>query len=176
MTANVYELRKSDVPQVVQATTELKTGALMELSAVLGALAAGAAPALVQELAQFGCSMGVALQMLDDVGGIVSERRRQKGHEDLQLARPTWPWAWLSAELPAAAFEELRRLGREVEQREQHPELLASRVREQLHGSGRLRIRRHVQQTCARLEGVCGRQPALRALRAQLRRMEQSYG
>jgi hypothetical protein len=78
--------------------------------------------------------------------------------------------------LSPAAFEELRQLGREVEQRDRHPELLASRVREQLHGSGRLRIRRHVQHACARLETVCGRQPALKAVRAQLRRLEQSYG
>jgi geranylgeranyl pyrophosphate synthase len=148
----------------------------MELCAVLGGLAAGAPPALVRELAQFGRSMGVALQMLDDVGGIVSERRCHKGHEDLMLARPTWPWAWLSAELSESAFEELRQLGREVEQRERHPELLASRVREHLHGSGRLRIRRHVQHACSRLEAICGRRPALKALRVQLRRMEQSYG
>jgi geranylgeranyl pyrophosphate synthase len=176
LTSNVYQLPQRELAGVVLASAELKTGALMELSAALGALAAGAPPALVSELAQFGCSMGVALQMLDDVGGIVSERRCHKGHEDLVLARPTWPWAWLSAELPPAAFEDLRRLGREVERREQHPELLASRVREQLHGSGRLRIRRQVQQSCARLEAVCGRQPALKAVRSQLRRMEQSYG
>lgn len=176
LTSNVYQLLQPELAAVVLASAELKTGALMELSAVLGALAAGASAPLVRELGQFGRSMGVALQMLDDVGGIVSERRCHKGHEDLVLARPTWPWAWLSAELSPAAFEELRQLGREVEQRDRHPELLASRVREQLHGSGRLRIRRHIQHACTRLEAVCGRQPALRGLRSQLRRLEQSYG
>lgn len=175
LTSNAYRIPKAELPRLVLASAELKSGALMQLSAVLGALGAGATPALVNELAHFGRSMGVALQMLDDVGGIVSERRCHKGHEDLLLARPTWPWAWLSAELPEADFEQLRQLGREVEQRELHPELLASRVRELLHGSGPLRVRRHVQQAFARLEASVGHRPALRALRSQLRRMEKSY-
>ena len=171
LTSNVYR-----IPRAELASAELKTGALMELSAVLGGLGAGATPALVDELAHFGRSMGVALQMLDDVGGIVSEQRCHKGHEDLLLARPTWPWAWLSAELPEASFEQLRQRGRQVEQRELHPEQLACRVREALHGSGRLRVRRQVQQAFARLEASVGRQPVLKALRSQLRRMEKSYG
>jgi len=175
LTSNVYRIPQAELAGVVLASAELKTGALLELSAALGALGAGAAPPLVDELAHFGRSMGVALQMLDDVGGIISERRCHKGHEDLMLARPTWPWAWLSTELPEAEFEQLRELGREVEQREQHPELLASRLRELLHGSGRLRVRRRVHQAVVRLEASVGRRPALQALRAQLRRMEQSY-
>jgi geranylgeranyl pyrophosphate synthase len=175
LTANVYQLRASEVSGVVLATAELKTGALMELAAVLGALAAGAAPALVNELGCFGRALGVTLQMLDDVGGIVSQRRCHKGHEDLLLGRPTWPWAWLSTELSVAHFEELRQAGREIVQSQLHPEIVALRLRALLRGSGRVRVRRHMQQAFAQLEAALGPRAALEDLRAQLQRMEKSY-
>jgi geranylgeranyl pyrophosphate synthase len=176
LTANVYELHQRDVSNVVLATAELKTGALMELSAVLGALAADAAPDRVDEFARFGREVGVALQMLDDVGGLVSEKRCHKGHEDLLLGRPTWPWAWLCDELSAARHGELAALGREVAARKLHPEVLARLLRGHLRGSGRVRIRRHIHVAFARLEKVTGASPALSALRGELHRMEKSYG
>jgi geranylgeranyl pyrophosphate synthase len=176
LTANVYELPQVDVPKVVLATSELKTGALMELSAVLGALAAEAAPSLVSEFARFGREVGVALQMLDDVGGLVSEKRCHKGHEDLLLGRPTWPWAWLCTELPAERHAELSALGVDVAACRLHPEVLARRLRGHLRGSGRVRVRRHIHVAFARLEKVTGASPALSALRAELHRMEKSYG
>ena len=175
LTTNVYELRQEEVPSVVLATTELKTGALMELSAVLGAVAAGARQALVDELGSFGRSMGVALQMLDDVGGLVSEKRCHKGHEDLLLGRPTWPWAWLCAELPRQQLEELQKQGLAVAARRLHPEILARLLQKHLRGSGRVRVRGHIQRAFARLESVTGPSPALTQLRAQLQRMEKSY-
>jgi len=176
LTVDVYQLRPSEVPGVVQAAAELKTGALMELAAVLGAVAAGAAPALVNELAGFGRALGVTLQMLDDVGGLVSERLCHKGHEDLCLGRPTWPWAWLSAELPASRFEELRQQGREIRRSQLHPEVVARQIRAELRGSGRVRVRRQIRQAFGRLEAAVGPGAALQDLRAQLQRMEKSYG
>jgi geranylgeranyl pyrophosphate synthase len=175
LTANLYGLPQRAVPAMVRATTELKTGALMELSAVLGALAAGAAPTLAGEFACFGREVGVALQMLDDVGGLLSEKRCHKGHEDLLLGRPTWPWAWLALELPAQRYAELAAVGDQVAARRHHPELLARQLRAQLRGSGRVRIRRHLHAAFARLEGAAGASPTLSALRAELQRMEKSY-
>lgn len=175
LSANVYQIRASEVPGVVQAAAELKTGALMELAAVLGAVAGGAAPGLVSEFACFGRALGVTLQMLDDVGGLVSQRRCHKGHEDLVLGRPTWPWAWLSTELSAPRFEELRQQGREIEQNQLHPEVVAQQLRGLLRGSGRVRVRRHLQESFARLEAAVGPSAALEDLRAQLQRMEKSY-
>lgn len=175
LTANVYELRQADVPQVVRATTELKTGALMELAAALGAIAAGATPELITEFARFGREMGVVLQMLDDVGGLTSEKRCHKGHEDLLLGRPTWPWAWLCAELPAERHGELVALGAEVSSRRTHPEVLARALRSHLRGSDRVRVRRYIHAAFARLEGITGASPALTSLRADLGRMEKSY-
>lgn len=95
-------LTMRDVPAVVAATTRLKTGALCRFATELGALAAHAASgadgthAIAQraQIATFGERVGIALQMLDDLGSIVS--RRDKAHEDLAHGRPTWPWAWLA--------------------------------------------------------------------------------
>jgi geranylgeranyl pyrophosphate synthase len=174
LTGNIYASAQRDAPALVRATAELKTGALMELAAALGALAAGAAPALTDDLARFGREMGVALQMLDDVGGLLSEKCYHKGHEDLLLGRPTWPWAWLALELRPERYAELMALGSQVAAQRQHPELLARQLRAELHGSGRVRIRRHLHAAFARLERAAGASPALSALHAELQRMEKS--
>lgn len=175
LSANVYELRQEELASVVRTTAELKTGALLEFAAVLGAVAAGAAPALVDELGRFGREMGVALQMLDDLSGLLSERRCHKGHEDLLLGRPTWPWAWLSSELSAERHERLRAMGEQVVARRLHPELLARALRAELRGSGRVRVRRHLHGAFARLEEAAGSAEALKELRAELQRLEKSY-
>lgn len=175
LSANVYELRQDELSGVVRTTAELKTGALLEFAAVLGAVAAGAAPARVEELARFGREMGVALQMLDDLSGLLSERRCHKGHEDLLLGRPTWPWAWLGSELKAEPYERLRAMGEQVAGRRLHPELLARALRAELRGSGRVRVRRHLHAAFARLEEAAGSADALKELRAELQRLEKSY-
>jgi geranylgeranyl pyrophosphate synthase len=176
LTANVYRLPQRDVARVVQATTELKTGALMELSAALGALAAEAEPPLISALSRFGREVGVALQMLDDVGGLLSEKRQHKGHEDLVLGRPTWPWAWLCADLSAPRHAELVTLGLGVSERRLEPEVLARLMRGHLRGSGRMRVRRQLHAAFTRLEAVVPPTAPLEALRAELGRMEKSYG
>lgn len=176
LTANVCDLGQAELPSVVAAAAELKTGALMELACLLGAVAAGASAEVMDELAQFGRNVGVALQMLDDVGGLVSEKRCHKGHEDLLLGRPTWPWAWLASELPRERFEELQRLAERVQRVELHPEVLARLLLRELRGSGRVRVRRHVHAAFARLESAAPNPAALSDLRAELARLERSYG
>lgn len=175
LTANVGELSAGDIPGVVQATAELKTGALMELAALLGAVAAGAKHEVVTALAGFGRDVGVALQMLDDVGGLLSEKRCHKGHEDLLLGRPTWPWAWLAGELSRERFGELQRLALRVQRREIHPELVARLLRKELRGSGRMRVRRHIYGACARLGASAPNSRALEELGEQLAQLEKSY-
>lgn len=176
LTVNVLGVEPAELPRVVLAISELKTGALMELSTALGAIGAGAHGELAAELPRFGRRVGVALQMLDDVGGLVSEKRCHKGHEDLLLGRPTWPWAWLAPELPRERYQELLALSREVQQRSEHPERLARALRRHLRGSGRVRIRRYLHETFAPLEPLVRSPEALAALRGELARMEKSYG
>lgn len=108
--AKVHDLEPSAIGDVVRETTRLKTAALMELSAVLGATAARAQPRRIEILARFGNTFGVALQMLDDASSLLAASRRHKGLEDILLGRATWVWAWAAEEQSLAELRELQRL------------------------------------------------------------------
>jgi geranylgeranyl pyrophosphate synthase len=107
---SVGDLPQSRVHAAVLATTQLKTATLLEASCAIGAIAAHASPEIERALGTFGREVGIALQMFDDLSSIVSPARRAKGHEDLALLRPTWPWAWLAESMDPARFEDLQRL------------------------------------------------------------------
>jgi geranylgeranyl pyrophosphate synthase len=102
------------VPAIVSATTDLKTGTLMGLAAAMGARCAGATEDTVEHTRAFGSRVGFGLQMLDDWSGIHNHERRDKGIEDLHLARPTWPWAWLSEHTDQVSYADLARRVRDA--------------------------------------------------------------
>lgn len=176
LSSTVAETPQDRMPQVVEATSELKTGALMELAALIGAVAARGNQEVTGALSEFGRCVGVILQMLDDASGLLSERRCHKGHEDLVLGRPTWPWAWLARDLSSQRYAGLCEQSAKVVRGDQHPELLARALRAELRGSARVRVRRYVHQVCERLEAAVGPSPSVATARQQLHRMEKSYG
>jgi geranylgeranyl pyrophosphate synthase len=108
LSVRVDRLDQAEVPTVVRAITRLKTGGLLGFATGLGALAAGASEQRVEAIAAFGRELGVGLQMLDDVSGVLNLARRHKAAEDLRHGRATWIWAWLAAELEPAAYALLR--------------------------------------------------------------------
>ncbi len=175
LTVRMGRLSQSEVPAVVAETTRLKTGALMGLAAVVPAVAAGASQRLTLALGRFGESLGVALQMLDDLGGLTSERRCHKGHEDLLLGRPTWPWAWLARELTAISYLRLQQKAREVEARDAHPETLVREMRKALEPRAKRRVSQHLVRTLRllpkELPGVHG----VQELQRELERLMASY-
>ncbi len=207
----VVSLEQPEVPHVVTTTTRLKTGALTELAAVLGAEAVGAPAHKVEAMARFGRELGEGLQMLDDLGGLTSAARRHKGYEDLCQARPTWPWAWAASTSSAAAFTELRaraqalyerasrspvavpaeasaeRGGAEVARAARAPsgyaedcvemcEALSQTLRELIGDTGRARAQARLHLSLAVLHDALGPSPALQAVEAEVRRLEESYG
>jgi geranylgeranyl pyrophosphate synthase len=174
--AKLGSLTQREVPDVVSVSTRLKTGSLLELSAELGAAAAGATSELRREFATFGRSYGVALQMLDDVSGLFDERRAHKGHEDLLNGRPTWPWAWLATRLDEVSYSRLQHRARETERRELHPEVLAKALRKELGRKPYRTIHDHLGQALARLERYVGSRRALDPLVDEIERLEQAYG
>lgn len=176
LTAKIDQLPQAQVEQVVQASTRLKTGALMGFAAALGAIAAQASTSSVDSLAKFGMQLGVGLQMLDDVGGLLNDKRWQKGEEDLMLGRPTWPWAWLAHDLPGSDYARLRSLAQEVREGRAKPETLAPQLRRALQGSGRVRVRRHLQQAFSGLSNSFGNSAELGLIESETQRLEKSYG
>jgi geranylgeranyl pyrophosphate synthase len=163
---------------VVSMTTQLKTASLMELAAIMGALAAGGTEPVVAALGACGRELGIGLQMLDDLGGL-GAARRHKGREDLRLLRPTWPWAWLAEDDPARVPELLRHLqGARADTESAHAAL--DRVCDALAGAvgerGRARARAHLGAARQRLTAAVGPSDALDALNRDLARWAESHG
>ncbi|MBT8494323.1 MAG: polyprenyl synthetase family protein [Deltaproteobacteria bacterium] len=174
LSARVFELGARDLPGVVAATTRLKTGSLMEFAARLGASAAGGDRKTTALLSKFGRELGCALQMLDDVGGLMAKSRRAKGNEDLRLARPTWPWSWLAEDADEVTFAKLHGDARAVFDGSD-PELVAAPLRELLGQSGPAKVKHHLQRALAGLEEEFPGAPALTSIHREVSRLERSY-
>jgi geranylgeranyl pyrophosphate synthase len=175
LAVKVHELPQHEVAAVVTATTTLKTGSLVEYAAVLGASAAGAPPSLVAALAGFGRELGVALQMLDDLGAVAVDARADKAREDLRAARPTWPWAWLAERIDQVSFAKLQLEAREVARGADSGPLIAE-LRAAVAAHGRDAARRRLGDALDGLRRKVGEGPVLAALEDELSRLEASYG
>jgi geranylgeranyl pyrophosphate synthase len=167
---------------VVSATTRLKTAALCQLAAELGALAAGAPDPITAATRRFAGTVGTGLQMLDDLGSLTCATRRAKGREDLCAGRPTWPWAWL-AQHHALAWPRLAAMSRGIAggevgeaQIEGQVDALAGALVEHTASVGRACIRHTLDTGLAALIATVGDNRTTHMVAAELRRMEDSYG
>lgn len=170
----VDQLPQRDVGAVAATISTLKTGGLLGLGTALGALAAGASPPRVDAVAELGRALGVALQMLDDVSGIVNVARRHKALEDLQHGRVTWLWAILAEELDGAAYAGRLRELRGVTDGGA-ADALVERLRFQAGGGAVRRAREHVQRAVSRLACTLGAGAWRDEVLAQFARLERSY-
>jgi geranylgeranyl pyrophosphate synthase len=155
LSVRVDQLEQADVPTVVRAITRLKTGGLLGFATALGATAAGATKARVDAIAAFGSELGVGLQMLDDVSGVLNLARRHKATEDLRNGRATWLWAWLAEELEPAAYTALRAEISAV-LAGSASEALLERMRFRIGTIGVRRAREHVRRAVVELGRVIG--------------------
>ena len=89
--------------ETVDAISSLKTGVLVELAVTMGCFAANEFGVLHSAMTSFGCQIGVALQMrndLEELRQFVQARPAESAmmgcvrDDDLRHARVTWPWAW----------------------------------------------------------------------------------
>jgi geranylgeranyl pyrophosphate synthase len=171
----VAELDRHDVAAVVAASTGLRTASLTELAAALGALAAGADAESVSALAAIGREVGVGLQQLDDLGGLASPARRQKGLEDLRLGRPTWPWAWAAERESEDRFARLQAQAGAV-LAGADPEPLRAELIAAVEPTGRERARATLRRAWNRAVEGFPASPARARLAADIDRLEKSYG
>ena len=175
LSTRITSIRRSDVPGLVDASTRLKTGSLMELSASMGARAAGGSPAATSAIGAFGLELGVGLQMLDDWSGIAVEARREKGREDVRLARPTWPWAWLAARADEFSFMETVRQAREISV-EWEADRVVDRLRLQLADVAPVEIGAQLAKALARLQVGLPEGCDLAAVRDDLDELRGAFG
>lgn len=159
---------------VVETATRLKTGSLIDLAVALGAQVGGAGAPRLKAFSAAAQELGIALQMLDDLGALRSMKRRHKAYEDLVAGRPTWPWAWLS-ERPAV-FADLQAQGVRIANDERYPEALAEALRGEVDAQGRRRIRQRLDGVMHGFRRAVGDHVALQDLAGELERLEASYG
>lgn len=171
LSTRIVDLDARDVPRVVAATTSLKTGVLCRLALELGALAAGCAPERRVQIGDFGEAAGCALQMLDDLGCVVSPLRRDKAYEDLRALRPTWVWAWLADAGDPFLWA---RLSRQARVGEDLP-ALADALAERVEPTGRRAIRDRIDHALACVRTFAAPDVA-DAIAGELARMERMYG
>jgi geranylgeranyl pyrophosphate synthase len=168
-------LAQAEVFDMVNLSTRLKTGSLLELAAEVGATAGGADAKLCEELSRFARSYGVALQMLDDTSGLYQAARAHKGHEDLRQGRPTWPWAWLAQRLDELSYSRLQHHAQAVERAEMHPEVLALALRRQLGDAPHRAVHGQLRDAFQRLEARVQKSVLLSPLADEIERLEAAY-
>jgi geranylgeranyl pyrophosphate synthase len=168
----VADIDPAELPAVVSLVTQLKTGAPMGLAARLGATLAGASARSIEALVAFGKNAGSALQMLDDLGSLVSEARHHKGLEDLGNQRVSWVWSWAAELLDRHTFQDL------VAQLSHESDLTAlkTRLAEITEPVGRARAHHLLYSSESELRSNFPPSWALDVLHAELERLEHSFG
>lgn len=172
----ISTVAQRDVPGLVLAIAERKTGGLSGLCSSLAAIAAGAPPRVQAVLQSFGESLGVALQVLDDTGAIRSDERRDKGEEDLRNGRATWAWALAADSASPPAFRSLQQLSARVEQGQVPPGLLYEGLRAVVGGAGCAAAHARLSVALESLHVALGPSRAFDDASALVALMEQSYG
>jgi geranylgeranyl pyrophosphate synthase len=180
LAARVWQLGRADVPRTVATSAMLKTGALMELAALLGAIVGGADAAREDALARFGRRLGLGLQMLDDFGNLASPGANPKALEDLRNGTPSWPWAVAAELLDDETFADLQGSARLVaEGGEAAAGLargLAARLRVAVGTEGRRRASSYLARALDDLREAVGDAPELALVAREIARLEVSYG
>ena len=172
----VSELSQDEVPAAWRASAERKTGGLSALAASLSAVSAGAGQREQAALRRFGERLGVALQLLDDVGSVCSEARRCKGQEDVALGRVTACWALLSSRLPAESYELLRVWSAEVVADRAEPGPLLDKLRASLADHGKDAARHELDEALHDLRRAFPPSRALDRAADLARCLESHYG
>jgi geranylgeranyl pyrophosphate synthase len=183
LSVSIGRMPRALVYRTVATSTMLKTGALMELAAVTGALAAAASADYVDALAQFGRRLGLGLQMLDDFGNLTAptpEGSDAKALEDLRNGRPTWPWAHAALELSAAAFSGLQESARALCEGEDpdgtRARALAAELKMAVGMKGRRQAAAYLDNALGELRARVGERDELALLASEIERLEVSYG
>jgi geranylgeranyl pyrophosphate synthase len=173
LTVRVAEIAQHEVASVVRTLSALKTGGLLALAMELGAIAAHAPDRVRRALGAFGCEVGIGLQMLDDLSGVLNPERRHKGCEDLTLGRATWLWAWLGEDCDRSAYAASTHALRAIEAGA-NPDRLLARMRFS-SANGRRHVREQLDCALGALHAELGESAHSRAIALHLAVLERNY-
>ncbi|GMW03500.1 MAG: hypothetical protein AMXMBFR84_46340 [Candidatus Hydrogenedentota bacterium] len=171
----VFEWDQLHVASMVETSTRLKSGALFELAAAIGAIHAKAQTSCEKALVRFGGDLGLALQMYDDLSGLVNDSRMDKAQEDLIQARLTWPWAWLALHVDQLEYTRLRGLARSVYERDAPFHELRDALIKSLPDDVFLHPRNLLQSAFNDVRPHVRSVAALQSLNDEIKRLESSY-
>lgn len=179
LTVKASRIERLDQHEVAIATSERKTGALMGLAAAFGGIAAGGDRASIDVLDRFGTQLGVGLQMLDDLSGVLNADRAKKGLEDLWNDRLTWAWALVADGTDTQGFCDLRARHAELLEKGKGAESdmkdLLGELRFRLAVTGPRRARSHMDACVAEVSAHVTPGQALQSLVTDLRRLERGF-
>jgi geranylgeranyl pyrophosphate synthase len=91
-----------------------KTGSIVMLALMLGALVGGADPARLRAVEQLGYALGIYLQRMNDLGNCAGSFDPEKRWEDLIQWKPSYVWAFVAREYGHAALQQLIQAVREL--------------------------------------------------------------
>ncbi|HEY4184471.1 MAG TPA: polyprenyl synthetase family protein, partial [Polyangia bacterium] len=183
LSVGIGALPCDEVYRTVATSTMLKTGALMELAARLGGIAAEAPGPRINALARFGRRLGLGLQMLDDFGNLnapPNDATDSKALEDLRNGRPTWPWAVAAQELDEPTFAHLQGSARALvgaaDSDGTRARALAAQLRMAVGLKGRRQTTAYLQRAVRDLGAEVGDREELELLTTEIQRLEAAYG
>ena len=172
---DVTLLARHELRAVVACTTARKAGALTRLAAELGAMAATADPVRRAMIGAFGATLGVGLQMRDDLGAVTASWRSDKLREDLWQLRPTWAWVWTAEAADDASWMRGVRWAQQVAKHREDPEPLARFLGGFAQRRGTDEARAQLADARATIEPIASAR-TLAEVDAELARLEASYG
>jgi geranylgeranyl pyrophosphate synthase len=126
-------------------------------------------------LGHLGREIGIVLQMLDDLSGIINRGRRHKGREDLVQGRLTWAWAWAARWSDTATYARLRKLARQVARGTVSPDLLSREIRSLIQERARDHVRARLAGALAEFHQAFGPSRAFAKLQADVHQLERSF-
>ena len=174
LAVKVSEIAPSNIAEVVELTTALKTGSLMNLACALGALAGGADARVENALSVFGCEVGIALQMLDDLSGFLNPARLDKGIEDLTEQRATWAWKCASEAVDETTFRGWQQISRDLKVSGVGASTLLSSMKPHLE-SHRRTPRKRLDAALDDLKNQLGTSSAIESFAHEIAALEKSY-
>lgn len=175
LTARIGDLHPSEVRSVCRTISAWKTGSLLALAARMGAVAADNRVDLADAVADFGESLGVALQMQNDLSELTGAAGLLKQPEDLVHGRVTWPWVWAAERLSVGAFDALQLRGAKLAAGTGDSAALAADLLQALGTDPLQPVREELSKAYAALTDAVGPHQALGAVRAEIDRLLRNY-